>query len=318
MMKVAVPFKSKLYHAKRNPSLLKDLALDLAFSKIYKMKLKNYFIHKPQIFADYDYTRLKLNKLCCMEDWENEEMKTMLGRMGYSGYVHRKDWEWSLGLIAMQRFNLLNSNSTVLGVGSGRERILFYLANDLVKHVYATDLYSMNGWDEAPADFMKNPEKFTKQEYNHERLTVMNMDGRKLGFNSNLFDIVFSFSSIEHFGGERHSGALEAVREMGRVLKPNGIAVVATEFILNDKDHAEFYNERTIFSHLVNKLDNLQLVEPLDLTITRKTMNTMLKFYPEALKWHNMSNEYKRNHPHILIRIGNMVHTSIMLVLRKV
>jgi hypothetical protein len=33
----------------------------------------------------------------------------------------------------MQRFNMLNNNSIVLGVGSGTEKILFYFANDLVK-----------------------------------------------------------------------------------------------------------------------------------------------------------------------------------------
>jgi hypothetical protein len=60
-------------------------------------------------------------------------MKEMLNHLRYSGFIHRKDWEWSLGLIAMQRFNMLNNNSIVLGVGSGTEKILFYLANDLVK-----------------------------------------------------------------------------------------------------------------------------------------------------------------------------------------
>jgi SAM-dependent methyltransferase len=143
------------------------------------------------------------------------------------------------------------------------------------------------------------------------------MDGRKLSLDSNRFDVVFSFSSIEHFGGRKHSGALESVQEMGRVLKPNGIAIVATEFIINNKAHNEYYNERTIYSDLIDKLDSLKLVEPLDLTITEKTAQTVLDSYPHARNWNRMSNEFKKNHAHILIRIRNILHTSIMLVFKK-
>jgi len=43
------------------------------------------------------------------------------------------------------------------------------------------------------------------------------MDGRRLEFPPETFDIALSFSSIEHFGGKNHSGALKSVREMERV-----------------------------------------------------------------------------------------------------
>jgi hypothetical protein len=161
---------------------------------VYKREVNNYLALGRQFSPPHHFSGgLKLNKLCCVEDWENIEMKDMLNHLGYSGFIHRKDWEWSLGLIAMQRFNMLNNNSIVLGVG-------------------ATDLYMMNGWDEAaPADFIRNPQKYSEQEYNHQKLSVLNLDGRKLSLDSNHFDVVFSFSSIEHFGGRKHSGALESV-----------------------------------------------------------------------------------------------------------
>ena len=106
----------------------------------------------------------------------------------------------------MQRFNKLNKDSLILGVGSGKEKIIFHLANSSIAHVYATDLYKARGWEEALVDFVSSPEKCSKQEYSREKLTVMNMDGRKLSFGSEIFDVVFSFSSIEHVGGDRHWG----------------------------------------------------------------------------------------------------------------
>ena len=55
----------------------------------------------------------------------------------------------------------------------------------------------------------------------------MYADARELPFPDGAFDVVFSLSSIEHFGGPRD--VARAAREMGRVLKPGGHAFVVTE-----------------------------------------------------------------------------------------
>jgi SAM-dependent methyltransferase len=264
----------------------------------------------------------KLNRLCYVEDWENSEIKEALAelqKLSSEGFIHRKDWEWALGIIAMRRFGKLNEKSTAIGVGSGREAILFYLANK-VKHVYATDLYKVKDWIEAaPSDFPENPKKYAPFPYKEDALTVMRMDGTKLEFPSEIFDIAFSFSSIEHFGGggKNHSGALRSVREMERVLKPGGLAVITTEYIINDKKHPEFFNRRTIYSDLIDKLERLKLVEPLDLRITSKTLDTIIDYSSVGVSWNNIDNDYKRTHPHIVLRIKNILFTSIILVFQK-
>jgi SAM-dependent methyltransferase len=264
----------------------------------------------------------KLNRLCNIEDWENSEIKGALAelqKLSSEGLIHRKDWEWALGIIAMRRFGKLNEKSTAVGVGSGREAILFYLANK-VKRVYATDLYKVKDWMEAaPSDFPENPKKYAPFPYKEDALTVLRMDGTKLEFPSESFDIAFSFSSIEHFGGgKNHSGALRSLREMERVLKPGGLAVITTEYIINDKEHPEFFNRRTIYSDLIDKLERLKLVEPLDLRITSKTLDTVID-YSSAVYWDNSSSddEFKKNHPLVLIRVGNILVTSLLLTLQK-
>src|SRR6187200_1294963 len=266
----------------------------------------------------------KLNRLCCIEDWENSEIKEALSelqKLSPEGFIHRKDWEWALGIIAMRRFGKLNEKSTAIGVGSGREAILYYLANKL-KHVYATDLYKVRNWMEAaPSDFPENPKKYAPFPYKEDALTVLRMDGTKLEFPSESFDIAFSFSSIEHFDGDgknNHSGALRSLKEMERVLKPGGLAVITTEYIINDKEHPEFFNRRTIYSDLVDKLERLKLVEPLDLRITSKTLDTVID-YSSAVYWDASSNddEFKKNHPLVLIRAGDILVTSLLLTLQK-
>lgn len=38
--------------------------------------------------------------------------------------IHRKDWEWAMGIIAMRRFGKLNRDCTAIGVGAGKELVL--------------------------------------------------------------------------------------------------------------------------------------------------------------------------------------------------
>src|SRR5918992_5047543 len=255
--------------------------------------------------------KLKLNKLCYIEDWQNDELIQLISelqkrdQLGLSndilmrerGLIHRKDWEWAMSVVAMRRFGKLNKNSTALGVGAGKEILLFYLANHL-EHVYATDLYA-GDWTKvwAPPDMIKNAKRYAPFEYNESALTVMRMDSTKLEFPSESFDIAFSISSIEHFGGKNHSGALRCLKEIERILKTGGIAVITTEYILNDKEHQEFFNRRTIYGDLINKLQKLQLVEPLDLRITTRTLDTAMGMYDTT----------GITHPHILRRYADML-----------
>ena len=176
--------------------------------------------------------KIKLNKLCCVEDWENVEIKRY-EKEWQNTRTHRKFWEWDLGIIALERLGKLNKDSKAIGVGAGKELPLYYLANK-ISHVYATDIYDTT-WDDeqTPTDFVENPKKYAPFEYDQNALTALRMDGTKLEFPDNTFDIAFSFSSIEHFGGKNHAGALASLKEIERVLKPGGVAVITTEYILN-------------------------------------------------------------------------------------
>jgi SAM-dependent methyltransferase len=323
--------KAKIYCIRRHPSLIKDLVIDGKWkdiediSAILDEKQALNFISDLKQSSHYNINpkdEVKLNKLCYVEDWENREIRETLSeihKLHPKGFIHRKDWEWALGLIAMHRFGKLDTNSIAIGIGSGTEPIPFYLANK-IQHVYATDLYETEEkWKRAaPADFPDNPKKYAPFPYKEEALTVLRMDGtKKLEFASDSFDIAFSFSSIEHFGGRDHSGALRALREIERVLKPEGIATITTEYIINDKKHPEFFNRQTIFSQLIDKLAVLQLVEPLDLRITSKTLDTVADFFSVDVNWDNIDEDYKRNHPLILLRVRNVLFTSVMLVFQK-
>jgi SAM-dependent methyltransferase len=329
--------KGKIDSIIRHPSIIKDIVKGKEIEDIrdkvrrlddiyYERQGKNeilQFISYLKKTSHYNINlddKTNLNRLCYVEDWQNAEFRETLmelQKLNPQGLIHRKDWEWAIGIMAMKRFDKLNKSSTAIGVGSGTEPIPFYLANK-ISHVYATDLYEESRWKEdISLDFPEDPQKYSPFPYREDALTVMRMDGSKLDFPDETFDIAFSFSSIEHFGGKNHSGALKAMREIERVLKPGGIAVIATEYILNGKKHPEFFNKKTIHSDLIDKINKLKPVEPLDLRMTASTLDTIIDHFTIDANWDNVDEEYKKSHPLVLLKIRNILFTSIMIVFQK-
>jgi SAM-dependent methyltransferase len=141
--------------------------------------------------------------------------------------------------------------------------------------VVATDMY-IDNWAK---DGLANPSMLTEQHkfspipFPKERLRVLKMDALNLEFPSNHFDFTWSVGSIEHFGSSRyrhalwialrksglrdwaskfaHIGAVKAVKEMARVLKPGGIAAITTEVILNGCPHHEFFLPNEILQFII-------------------------------------------------------------------
>jgi SAM-dependent methyltransferase len=312
-----MPLRGKINSVIHHPSILKDIiggkSPEEIRVKVINLRGKGLGKQVPKFISQLKRTspyhinpndKPKLNRLCYVEDSENSEVREILSSLQQD--FSKRSWEWVLAIVAMRRFGKLNNNSKAIGIASSKEPLLFYLANN-VNHVYATDLYDSTKDIHTPSDFPENPKKYAPFPYKEGALTVLRMDATNLEFPPESFDIAFSISSIEHFGGKNHSGALRCLKEIERVLKTGGIAVITTEYILNDKEHPEFFNRRTIYDDLINKLEKLQLVEPLDLRITTGTLDTAMGLYDtEGI-----------SHPDILLRYGDLLFTSVMLVFQK-
>ena len=176
---------------KRHPSILIDIRKWKnieEYGKILDKKEIEEFLSKIRNNLPYHVNpddRPKLNRLCYVEDWQNPEVREALAelqKLNPQGFIHRKDWEWAIGLIAMKRFGKINESSAAIGVGSGIEPIPFYLASK-ISRVYATDLYEDDeSWKQAaPSEFLKDPKKYSPFPYREDALTVLRMDGSKTG-----------------------------------------------------------------------------------------------------------------------------------------
>ena len=254
---------------------------------------------------------ISLNEICNPSAWNVPEFIHYFRELNMSvdpSSMHRKKWEWAQVLYGLDKLGCINPKNVGLDVGAGREEPMYYLANK-VKKIYGVDLYEEEPSDEkyvtAPTDILTNPKKYSTFPYKEENLTVMKMNGRNLDFEDNYFDFVFSISSIEHFGG--HEGSMESMKEIGRVLKPKGIAAIVTECILNNKTHHEYFTPEELDSFLI-KPSKLELIEPI------KFRQRSLKPYLEKpLKLPQEANKL----PHFVLDSDGTVFTSVMMFLKK-
>jgi SAM-dependent methyltransferase len=182
------------------------------------------------------------NRLCNLEDFADPSLRTIIREVFQheldafppdypDGVADSKQWEIAMAIRGLRDHGALTPQARLLGVGAGTEITSFFLTR-YANEVVATDIYANSeAWaDVAPAAFLANPAAFSVIPYDTRRLVPLHMDGRVLDFPDNSFDGVFSSGSIEHFGSRE--SVSNAAYEIGRVLKPGGIAAIATEFKL--------------------------------------------------------------------------------------
>jgi SAM-dependent methyltransferase len=252
-----------------------------------------------------------LNCLCQTDAWDDPEWRAagrLLALPQDEGWLHRKTFEWVQCVYGLERLGALGADKRALGVGAGHECVLYYLANR-TRLTVGTDLYggAFAGSIAAEADpaFLTDPGRFAPFRYRRDHLAGLPADGLALPFAGDSFDVVYSLSSIEHFGG--HDKAADSVREMARVLKPGGVACVATEFIMEGGQHGEYFTADDLHHWILAASPDLELVEPIDFTPPdRRYFDDPVHLPEDPL-----------HTPHVVLAIAEWRFTSIVLFFTK-
>jgi hypothetical protein len=92
--------------------------------------------------------------------------------------------------------------------------------------------------------------------------------------------------------------------EMARVLKPGGVLVLATEYIVSGPDYEEAF-QPAAFKQLID-VPGLALVEPIDESVPRRYDTPVVD-----LRTH------LHQRPHMLVKIDDTVFTSAIVFLRR-
>ena len=241
--------------------------------------------------------------------WDNPEWVQLLESIGLHGdkqSMHRKAYEFAQLAYGLRKLGFLNDATRVVSVGAGHEAILYWLANH-VRQVVATDMYE-GVWQsvqsrEGDAGVIRAPKDYAPFPYREDRLMFLQMNALALGLRTDVMDVAYSLSSIEHFGGV--DGAARAIDEMARVVRPGGIVVFATEYVIDGPPHDETFMPAQ-FDILLNR-PGLKLVAPFDRSVYSRYEYSAVDLY---------GNPHQT--PHMVVRFNDTAFTTGMAFLRKV
>lgn len=254
-------------------------------------------------------------------------------------FAERKAWEYAQLVLFLRETGYLTDETEALAVGAGDERAVFWMANH-VGRVVATDIYGEGEFadTEGSASMLADPRSHAPFAYREEHLEVRWMDGRDLDYPDASFDVVFSLSSIEHFGTTRDIA--RAAKEMGRVLRPGGHAFITTECYVTQsplntvpvdlaikiasagrvRSRASLHRRggvdaltlREVKRHIISA-SGLRLMQPLDLAISPGSFENIARAHRDG----RVEPESGRLWPHIVLEFRRSRWTSLALAFEK-
>jgi SAM-dependent methyltransferase len=281
-------------------------------------------------------------KLCDRADFDDAAFMSMLRDIAPGlppeEEVQRKLWEFTMLALYLHETGRLGEETSALGVGAGHEAVLFWLANRLGR-VVAIDIYGEGDFagGEAVGSMLEDPAALAPYPYREDRLEVRHMDARDLDFPDASFDVVFSLSSIEHFGGPRD--VARAAAEVARVLRPGGCALIATECFLRHhpadaapvhfalrvasagrrapqatlrRRAVDVFTPRELQRRIVGP-SGLRLVQPLEARVSPRTLENVTRIDGAG----GLEPATGRMWPHLVLRARGAPWTSAFLALEK-
>ena len=281
-------------------------------------------------------------KLCDLRDFDDEVLRSQLREMiaprPPEEEVHRKYWEYAMLGLYVREAGLLDEGASVLSVAAGHEEPVFWFANH-VDRVVATDIYGDGDFvgHEARQTMLSAPESFAPFPYRQDRLEVLHADALNLPFPDGSFDLVYSLSSIEHFGGRAE--VRRAAGEMARVVRPGGHLVIVTECLV-DRHPLDSPLVQTVIraatlgrrcgratptrritdtftpaelDRVIVAPTGLALVQSLDTTVSPETRANIIHWDPDG----SLRPATGAPFPHILLQGHGSPWTSAFLAFRK-
>ncbi len=246
---------------------------------------------------------MKINKLFDYEDFSDVEFIKAQEEFGEKTSFTRKAWEFVIMSYGLGKLGCFSNNNIALGLGCLKENLIYFYANRF-KHVCATDVaYYVKGdknfipWGGESYELSEVYE--SNISYDRNKLTVLPMDMCRLGFSDETFDVVWSSSSVEHVGDL--DDILTCFKEMQRVLKPNGILTITTEWNLSGGQAVRFANVQSFDFFVLSKIEevapNLKLVDPITLERSDNPKNKEKeyllgktnRFYGDVIDYTSMS-----------------------------
>jgi SAM-dependent methyltransferase len=194
---------------------------------------------------------LPLSKVVDAEDFSSPDLapylreidaltSTRLGRTGGGG-SDAVLWEAAMSLRALDSAGAAAPGRRIAGIGAGAGALVFALARRGAM-VFAVDRYLEHVTEAphvAPSGMLDRPDSYVAAPIPRGHVLGVHSSPMRLNLPSDSVDGVFSLG-LERLGSLDDVAA--AAREMGRILRPGGVAVIATAFRLDGPDDRDSFD----------------------------------------------------------------------------
>ncbi len=229
-----------------------------------------------------------------------------------------------MALRTLDGAGLLKTGSMICGVGAGAGPTTFAVAERGCM-VFAADRYLevTPRSDVTPAAMMVRPQQYTRRALARGSVIPVHSDPRALGLPDSHFDGVFASSEVSRLGS---AGSLTAaMEEIGRVLKPGGVASVVAEFLLEGPNGATGFDEDFLLltpdmiQRYIVEPSGLELLDAPTFELSRQTYDAraVLKDFGSTVRSPRTVDQKKNVFPNLVIFHEGFLFCPIHLALRK-
>ena len=198
-----------------------------------------------RLFDYADFTSELYTSYAFIPGWEN---------------LNRKAWENFALTEGLEKLGALKGVG--LGLGCGREALLRVFPQRLNYSIVIDTAYVSK--DCYPWEHFTPRQIQEWSGIDESRLLVLPADMRQIPFKEESFDVVWSNSSIEHIGDV--STVLHCFADIERVLRPDGVCGITTEWNLTGTKEVVYFHQMVCFDYNLLRMisqaaPGLQLVE---------------------------------------------------------
>jgi len=216
---------------------------------------------------------LPLSKIVDAEDFSSPDLGPYLGEidaLASGGLGHTGGgldvalWEAAMALRALDSAGAAGPGRRIAGIGAGAGALVFALARRGAM-VFAVDRYLEHAAEAlhvAPAGMLARPDSYVAAPIPRGHVLGVHSSPMRVNLPSGSVDGVFSLG-LERLGSLDDVAA--AAREMGRILRPGGVAAIATTFRLDGPDDRRSFDDRFVL-FTVQSLDEC-VARPAGLTL---------------------------------------------------
>jgi hypothetical protein len=245
----------------------------------------------------------------------SREYETWIARLNLPSIRHRKYWEYSFILQALENRGLLAAGKRGIGFGVGREPLPGYMAKQGCS-VLATDapteIAEATGWRDSNqhADTASDLDEWNvcDPETLARQVTHRAVDMNAIPADLRDFDYTWSSCALEHLGSL--DAGLRFVERSLDTLRPGGVAVHTTELNLSSDDrtiergHTVIYRRRDIVAFM-RRMSELGHTVRLNLNPGHQPLDHHIDLPP-----------YVKD-PHVKLLLERWITTSVGLLIEK-